>query len=106
MDYRSLQQGTPSVRDFRPSLKQRSTCQKLVDGGIPRLRVREECRMPDGEKHIDDTGECTHCEAKAWTNAERYIAGVVLPEVEKLRSKTMGLDGELVPPSWGAIPRS
>ncbi|KAF2462600.1 uncharacterized protein BDR25DRAFT_274295 [Lindgomyces ingoldianus] len=67
--------------------------------GIPGSRVREECRMPDGEKHVD-TGECTLCEEKAWTNAESYIINVVLPEFEELRSKTMGLDGKLVPPPW------
>lgn len=68
-------------------------------GGIPGSRVREECRMPDGEKHID-TGECTRCEEKAWANAESYIMNVVLPEFKGLRSKTMGLDGKLVPPPW------
>ncbi|KAI9709905.1 MAG: hypothetical protein M1820_002982 [Bogoriella megaspora] len=68
-------------------------------GGIPGSRVREECRMPDGMKHID-TGECMLCEKKAWANAESYITNVVLPEFKKLKSKTMGLDGMLVPPPW------
>ncbi|KAK3944872.1 hypothetical protein QBC46DRAFT_404054 [Diplogelasinospora grovesii] len=67
--------------------------------GIPGSRVREECRMPDGEKHVD-AGECTLCEEKAWANAESYITNVVLPELAKLRSKTMGLDGKVVPPPW------
>lgn len=68
-------------------------------GGIPGSRVREECRMPDGEKHVN-TGECTLCEEKAWAKAESYIVSVVLPEFGKLRSKTMGLDGKLIPPPW------
>lgn len=55
--------------------------------------------MPDGEKHVD-AGECTLCEERAWRNAENYIVTVVLPEFEKLRSKTMGLDGKLVPSPW------
>lgn len=68
-------------------------------GGLPGSRVREECRMLDGEKHVV-AGECIRCEEKAWANAESYIKSVVLPEFEKLRSKTTGLDGKLVPPPW------
>ncbi|KAI1501968.1 hypothetical protein F5X99DRAFT_185391 [Biscogniauxia marginata] len=67
--------------------------------GIPGSRVREECRMPDGEKRVD-AGECSLCEEKAWANAECYITNVALPELAKLRSKTMGLDGKVVPPPW------
>jgi hypothetical protein len=62
-------------------------------------RVREECRRPDGEKHVG-AGECTLCEEKAWANAESYSTNVVLPELAKLRSKTMGLDGKVVSPPW------
>jgi len=89
----------PKLVDSGPDENGLAFIEMELWGGIPGSRVREECRMPDGEKHVD-AGECTLCEEKAWANAESYVTNVVLPELAKLRSKTMGLDGKVVPPPW------
>lgn len=89
----------PRLMDSGPDENGLSFIETELWGGLPGLRVREECRMPQGNKHVDD-GECIKCEEKAWANAEIYIMNVVLPELSKLRSNSTGLDGIVVPPPW------
>ncbi|KAF2241811.1 hypothetical protein BU26DRAFT_524955 [Trematosphaeria pertusa] len=67
--------------------------------GIKLSEVGNTCRMPSGLKH-NKGGYCGDCMATAKSNAAAFIQDVVLPELSKLRSNTMGLQGIVIPPAF------
>ncbi|OCL02269.1 hypothetical protein AOQ84DRAFT_349418 [Glonium stellatum] len=67
--------------------------------GIPCDYVVDECRVQGPQRH-NDAGPCNVCESVAMTNTDRYVREKVLPQLDKLRSTTTGLDGFVIPPPW------
>ena len=57
--------------------------------------------MPEagGVRH-NDGGECNKYMNIAKANAEHFIQAVLLPELAKLRSNQIGLDGFVLPLAW------
>lgn len=56
------------------------------------------CSRPDGQKHTDAKA-CEACSAQAYSNALKFIQGIVLPQLAKLRSRDRGSSGFAMPPS-------
>lgn len=67
--------------------------------GIPLSEVGDPCRMPSHHKPHEG-GSCEDCVALATSNAAAFIEGLVLPELRKLRSNTMGLKGIVIPSAY------
>ncbi|KAL5400242.1 hypothetical protein PMIN03_012546 [Paraphaeosphaeria minitans] len=57
------------------------------------------CSKPEGQKHINGT-PCKVCSEQAFTNALEFISGTVLPQLATMRSRSRGIDGFVMPPSW------
>lgn len=59
------------------------------------------CQQLGGGIHTNDsTTPCTVCKETAETNGLNFIQHTVLPQLEALKSKTRGIDGFVMPPSW------
>ena len=67
--------------------------------GIDLERIAHQCRMQEGELHVEE-GPCEQCGSIAKKKTERFIVEEVLPQLEKLRHTTTGLDGFVLPPPW------
>jgi hypothetical protein len=68
-------------------------------GGIWLPLVIDQCRMSAGKEHVVE-GECAECDRITKTNARRFLAGEVLPQLRSLTSDTTGLNGVVIPPLW------
>jgi aminoglycoside phosphotransferase len=67
--------------------------------GIVLEKIKSRCRMEEGERHVRE-GLCRECGVIAEENAKQFINETVLPQLAKLRSQTMGLNGFVLPPPW------
>ncbi|KAI9675961.1 MAG: hypothetical protein M1829_003199 [Trizodia sp. TS-e1964] len=69
------------------------------EDGIELAEVGQSCHMLGTVDH-SSSGECNMCKNIAQANARIFIENVVLPELAKLRSRTTGLEGFVMPPAW------
>jgi hypothetical protein len=67
--------------------------------GIKLEEIEDECRMQRENRHVEE-GVCETCGSIAKENAQIFIEKKVLPQLEKLKSTTTGLNGFVLPPPW------
>lgn len=57
------------------------------------------CARLAGQKHTDAV-PCPTCRDQAYANALEFVESTVLPQLSALTSKTRGIEGFVMPPSW------
>ncbi|KAF2020994.1 hypothetical protein BU24DRAFT_469755 [Aaosphaeria arxii CBS 175.79] len=72
---------------------------EYIEGPTLSSFSRRSCSMPEGKKHTTAT-PCQTCSDTAHSNAVHFILHTVLPQLTKLTSRTRGIDGFVMPPSW------
>jgi hypothetical protein len=65
--------------------------------GIDATSIGQECRMPTSSRHVS-SGACTTCENIATENVNAFVEGIVQPQLRRLTSTRMGLNGFVLPP--------
>jgi hypothetical protein len=66
--------------------------------GINLSKVGKECQRPGGMRH-NNGSKYNKYKNIAKANAEYFIQTILLPELAKLRSNKIGLDGFMLPPA-------
>lgn len=73
---------------------------EYISGSVRGDMAATECRMPQDHRPLQVDTPCRACADTVRANAYQFVREMVLPQLARLRSRSTGLGGVVVPPRW------